>query len=97
MGNLSLTLACGPYDRFEALRNGIVQPEGIDLTYLAIQSPPEIFVRMVKNFSFDIAEMSASMYLLNFRAGRDSLVRNEYDRRKYTLIVKKFFAKISLA
>ena len=41
MGNLSLTLACGPYDRFEALRNGIVRPEGIDLTYLAIQSPPE--------------------------------------------------------
>src|SRR5262249_4831596 len=69
MGNLSLTLACGPYDRFEALRNGIVRPEGIDLTYLAIQSPPEIFVRMVKNFSFDIAEMSASMYIIRKAQG----------------------------
>lgn len=63
MGNLSLTMACGPYDRFEALCNGVVRPEGIDLTYLAIQSPPEIFVRMLKNASFDISEMSASMYL----------------------------------
>ena len=69
MGNLSLTLACGPYDRFEALHNGIVRPEGIDLTYLAIQSPPEIFVRMVKNFSFDIAEMSASMYIIRKAQG----------------------------
>jgi 4,5-dihydroxyphthalate decarboxylase len=63
MGNLALTMACGPYDRFEALRNGIVRPEGIDLTYLAIQSPPEIFVQTVKKQSFDISEMSASMYI----------------------------------
>lgn len=63
MGNLSLTMACGPYDRFEALCNGVVRPEGIDLTYLAIQSPPEIFVRMLKNAAFDISEMSASIYL----------------------------------
>jgi 4,5-dihydroxyphthalate decarboxylase len=63
MGNISVTMACGPYDRFEALHHSVVRPEGIDLTYLAIQSPPEIFVRMVKNGSFDISEMSASMYL----------------------------------
>ena len=42
MANLSLTVACGPYDRMEALRIGAVQVEGIDLTYLPIQSPPEI-------------------------------------------------------
>lgn len=63
MGNLSLTIACGGYDRTEALRYGMVQPEGIDLTYLAIQSPPEIFRRMIKKNSFHFAEMSTSMYL----------------------------------
>ena len=63
MRKLSLTLACGPYDRTEALRNGVVQPEGIELTYLAIHSPPEIFARMVKHQEFDFAEMSASLYL----------------------------------
>src|SRR5579871_2023236 len=63
MGNLSLTIACGPYDRTEALRTGVVQAEGLDLTYLAIQSPPEIFARMVHKYSFEVAEMSTSLYL----------------------------------
>lgn len=63
MADLALTLACGPYDRMEALRTGEIRPEGIDLTYLAIQSPPEIFARMIKTGSFDAAEMSSSHYL----------------------------------
>lgn len=62
MSNISLTLACGPYDHMEALSRGIVQPGGIDVTYLAIQSPPEIFSRMIKTNAFDISEMSLSMY-----------------------------------
>ena len=64
MRKLPLTLACGAYDRTEALRNGVVQPEGIELTYLPIQSPPEIFARMLKHQEFDVAEMSSSHYLI---------------------------------
>jgi 4,5-dihydroxyphthalate decarboxylase len=63
VANLPLTVACGPYDRTEALRIGAVQVEGVDLTYLPIQSPPEIFNRMVQKNSFDVAEMSVSLYL----------------------------------
>lgn len=63
MPNLKLSVGCGDYDRTEALRSGVVQPEGIDLTYVPIQSPPEIFARMVKNHAFDFSEMSTSMYL----------------------------------
>ena len=63
MGNLSLTLATGPYDRVEAIAKGVVQPEGIDVTCLQIQSPPEIFSRMVKTNAFDLCEMSLSTYL----------------------------------
>lgn len=59
---LSLTMACGPYDRMEALAQGFVQPEGIALRYLPIQSPPEIFARMIKTRSFDIGEMSLAHY-----------------------------------
>ena len=62
MGNLSLTLACGAYDHMEALSRGLVQPVGVDLTFLGIQSPPEIFARMIKTDAFDISEMSLSMY-----------------------------------
>lgn len=63
MTRLALSLACGPYDRTEALRLGVVQVEGVDLTYVPIQSPPEIFARMVKANGFDAAEMSTAHYL----------------------------------
>ena len=64
MSKLALTMACGPYDRMEALGQGVVQPEGIDLRYLGIQSPPEIFARMIKTNSFDVAEMSLAHYCI---------------------------------
>ena len=44
MSKLELTLACGPYDRTLALRDGTIAPEGIDLNYIASQ-PPDIFWR----------------------------------------------------
>jgi 4,5-dihydroxyphthalate decarboxylase len=61
---LPITFACGPYDRMEALNLGIIQPEGIDLRYIAIQSSPEIFARMIKTRSFDVAEMSLAHYFI---------------------------------
>ena len=64
MTALALTMACGPYDRMRSLADGTVRPDGIDLRYLAIQSPPEIFARMIKTRSFDIAEMSSVHYLV---------------------------------
>ena len=64
MKRLPITMACGPYDRMEALSQGLVPPEGIDLRYIGIQSSPEIFARMVKTRSFDIAEMSLAHYMI---------------------------------
>lgn len=64
MTKLPITFACGPYDRMEALSLGIIQPEGIDLRYIAIQSSPEIFARMIKTRSFDVAEMSLAHYFI---------------------------------
>lgn len=63
MSDLRLTIACGPYDRMEAIHRGEIRPEGINATYVPIQSPPEIFARMVKGGAFDVAEMSLSHYL----------------------------------
>jgi len=70
MSKLPVTFACGPYDRMQALSLGPVQPEGIDLRYIAIQSPPEIFARMLKTRSFDVAEMSLAHYLVARIRGR---------------------------
>src|SRR5438128_12007213 len=64
MAPLRVTLACGAYDRTEALRTGVVRPEGIDLNYVAIQSPPEMFTRMVANQAFDASEMSCAHALI---------------------------------
>lgn len=65
MTTLRVTLACGPYDRTEALRTGTVRPEGIDLVYVSIQSPPEIFARMLANRAFDASEMSCAHALIH--------------------------------
>src|SRR5579871_2923585 len=61
MSKLRLTFACGPYDRTQALRDGSLQPEGIELNYLALQ-PAEIFWRMLQYREFDASEMSLSNY-----------------------------------
>lgn len=74
MGDLKLTLACGPYDRTESLRTGLIKPEGIDLTYIPIQSPPEIFSRMIDLKSFDASEMSLSAYLQMRALGKTEFV-----------------------
>lgn len=71
MADIKLTIACGPYDRTEALKTGEVKPEGIDLTYIPIQSPPEIFSRMIDFKSFDGSEMSLSQYLQMRANGND--------------------------
>ncbi len=59
MAKLRLNFACGPYDRTQALRDGTIQPEGIDLTYLTMQ-PAEIFWRMLQYNEFQACEMSLS-------------------------------------
>jgi 4,5-dihydroxyphthalate decarboxylase len=61
MANLRLALACGPYDRTQALRDGTIAPEGIELNYITLQ-PAEIFWRMLQYREFDISEMSLSNY-----------------------------------
>src|SRR5256885_8632714 len=61
MSNLRLTFACGPYDRTQALRDGTLRPEGIDLIYITLQ-PAEIFWRMLQYKEFDVSEMSLSNY-----------------------------------
>ena len=46
MPGLKLTFACGLYDRMLSLYTREVRPEGIDLDFIAIHSPREIFDRM---------------------------------------------------
>jgi 4,5-dihydroxyphthalate decarboxylase len=63
MDRLSLTFACGRYDRTEALRTGDVTIEDIDLKYIPIDAPREIFDRMVGKREFDLSELSSSEFI----------------------------------
>jgi 4,5-dihydroxyphthalate decarboxylase len=73
MSNLQLTFACGPYDRTQALRDGTVRADGIDITYVAAQ-PAEIFWRMLQYREFEISEMSMSNYITSVDRGDGAFI-----------------------
>ena len=65
---LHLTLACGDYETIRALKEGTLQPEGIELTVLTDMTSSVRHWRMIRNREFDLAELSMSNYLLaNFQ------------------------------
>jgi 4,5-dihydroxyphthalate decarboxylase len=70
---IPITLACGDYDRTRAIKDGRVQVEGCDVTYLP-QEPEEIFHRAFKHQEFDVCELSFSSYLRTLDAGTSAYV-----------------------
>ena len=70
---LNLTLACGRYDRTEALRDGRVRPDGIRLNCLTLKVE-ETFWRMMQYREFDVAETSLGGYVVRRGRGVDDLV-----------------------
>ena len=71
MPEVKLTLACGRYDRTQALIDGRVRAEGVELNFLPLR-PGETFWRMLNNGEFDASEMSLSSY---------TILRSEGDER----------------
>jgi 4,5-dihydroxyphthalate decarboxylase len=63
MPAIPVTFACGLYDRTLPLYTGEVKPDGIDLNYLAIDHPREIFDRMQNAQEFEASEMSSSDFV----------------------------------
>jgi 4,5-dihydroxyphthalate decarboxylase len=61
---LHLTLATGDYESIRALKEGTVQPDGIELTVLTNMTSDTRHWRMLRNREFDIAELSMSNYLM---------------------------------
>jgi 4,5-dihydroxyphthalate decarboxylase len=68
MSALPLTFACGLYDRMLALQTGEIKPHGVDLNFLVIDNPREIFDRMCNRLEFDACEMSSSEFVSRFAA-----------------------------
>ena len=65
---ISLTLACGDYDRTRAIKDGRVKVEGCAINYLSME-PEEAFHRAFKHREFDASELSFSSYLRTIDSG----------------------------
>jgi 4,5-dihydroxyphthalate decarboxylase len=68
MSALPITFACGLYDRMLPLQTGEIKADGIDLNFLVMDNPREIFDRMSNRLEFDACEMSSSEYVSRFAA-----------------------------
>lgn len=64
MKKIHLTLATGDYESIRALKEGTVQPDGIELTVLTDMNSDVRHWRMLRNREFDVAELSMSNYLM---------------------------------
>jgi 4,5-dihydroxyphthalate decarboxylase len=70
MARLQLSFACGLYDRMLPIYTGDVRPNGVDLNFIPIDAPREIFDRLAARQEFDVAEMSCSEYVARTAAGQ---------------------------
>src|SRR5262245_38769475 len=61
---IPLTLACGDYEIVRALKEGAVAPDGVELTILTEMDSSTRHWRFLHNRDFDIAETSASAYIV---------------------------------
>src|SRR5271168_5278356 len=92
---LPLTFACGLYDRMLALQTGEIKPDGIDLDFLVIDNPREIFDRMSNRLEFDACEMSSSEFVSRHAANKLPFVglpvfASRVFRHGYIVVNRKF-------
>jgi 4,5-dihydroxyphthalate decarboxylase len=69
MANRKLTIGCRDYDHTRALSDGRVKIDGIDLNFVNISPPSQIFLRMLHDEEFDASEMSLSNYMIALGQG----------------------------
>src|SRR5882724_10535065 len=82
MARLRLSFVSAFNERVEALMNGSVQPEGVELipTY---SDPSETFWRQLKFEEFEISEMSLSSYVIAKSRGMDMMAIPAFPARRF--------------
>jgi 4,5-dihydroxyphthalate decarboxylase len=68
MGQLSISIAVGNYDRVRPLADGAVRIDGVNPTF-ALLSPEEMFFRAFRHADFDVTELSLSSYAVKVAQG----------------------------
>ena len=69
MGNRTLSIGMRDYDHCRALANGKVTVDGVDLKFVNISPPSQIFLRMLHDEEFDASEMSLSNFMIAMGKG----------------------------
>ena len=69
MTRLTITLACRDYEHTRGLTDGSIPIEGVDLRFVSVSPPSQIFLRMLRSEEFDASEMSLSNYLIALARG----------------------------
>jgi 4,5-dihydroxyphthalate decarboxylase len=69
MANRTVTIGCRDYDHTRALADGRVKVEGVDIKFVNISPPSQIFLRMLHDEEFDASEMSLSNYMIALGKG----------------------------
>jgi 4,5-dihydroxyphthalate decarboxylase len=68
MAKLNLSVAVRDYDRTRPLTDGVVQIDGVDPVFMALD-PEEIFFRAFRHAEFDICELSLSSFTVKTAQG----------------------------
>ncbi|MGH7872432.1 MAG: ABC transporter substrate-binding protein [Candidatus Binatia bacterium] len=69
MANRTITIGCRDYDHVRALADGRAKVAGLDLKFVNISPPSQIFLRMLHDEEFDASEMSLSNYMIALGKG----------------------------
>ncbi len=80
---LRLTLATGDYEIVRAVKEGSVEPDGIQLTHLTDMDSGTRHDRMVRNREFDICELSGSSTLMAKDRGYDLVAIPVFLHRRF--------------
>ena len=70
---IPITIACGDYDRVAAIKDGRVQVEGCEVTFLPME-PEEVFFRAFRYAEFDVCELSFSSYCMVTSRGESPFI-----------------------
>lgn len=80
---LELTLACGNYDILRPLIDGSVSPDGIELNVLTGSDSATRHWRFLRNGEYDVAECSASTYIISRDQGRPYRALPVFPHRRF--------------
>jgi 4,5-dihydroxyphthalate decarboxylase len=69
MSQRILTIGCGRYDHVRALSDRTIRVEDVDLKFVHLSPPSQIFLRMLNDEAYDMSEMSLSNYMIAIARG----------------------------